>query len=238
MTAMLASAANRAEAEMAAAFGADVIDLKDPSAGALGALPLATIAQIVGALAGRRPVSATIGDLPMAPGLLMEAALATASTAVDFVKVGLFEHRDRRDCVAALAPVARKVRLIGVLFADEGLDLSLLDALDDAGFAGAMLDTAAKHSGGLRAHLRDGDLAAFVRRAQSFGLITGLAGSLTLDDIAPLVHLRPTYLGFRTALCRGAARTAPLDPQAFAAVRARLAACFDGEENERMRARR
>lgn len=231
MTAMLASVTDRAEAKLAAAFGADVIDLKDPAAGALGALPLATITQIVNDLAGRHPVSATLGDLPMVPAVLVDAALATARTGVDFVKVGLFTHPERRDCIAALAPVAREVRLVGVLFADQGLELSLLDALADAGFAGAMLDTAAKNSGGLRTHLSDRDLALFVRRAQTSGLITGLAGSLRLDDIPPLAQLGPTYLGFRTALCRGHARTAPLDAQAFTTVRAQLTACFNTNKN-------
>ncbi|MFL6714111.1 MAG: (5-formylfuran-3-yl)methyl phosphate synthase [Sulfurifustis sp.] len=238
MTAMLASVIDIAEAETALALGADVIDLKDPAAGALGALPRATIAQIVDDLAGRRLVSATVGDLPMTPAPLTAAVIATAGTGVDFVKVGLFEHRHRRDCIAALASVARKARLVGVFFADQGLDLSLLDALADAGFAGAMLDTAAKHSGGLRTHLSHRGLSAFVRRAQSIGLITGLAGSLKLDDIAPLANLRPTYLGFRTALCRGGARTAPLDAQAFGVVRARLTDCTETKEYEPTRGRR
>ena len=43
MTALLASVRSVAEAELALAGGADVIDLKDPSQGALGALPLSLI---------------------------------------------------------------------------------------------------------------------------------------------------------------------------------------------------
>ncbi|HEX7043482.1 MAG TPA: (5-formylfuran-3-yl)methyl phosphate synthase [Burkholderiales bacterium] len=225
MTAMLASVRNRAEAELAAALGADLIDLKDPAAGALGALPLATIRAVVPALRGRRPSSATLGDLPMDPATLAAAAAATAGTGVDFVKVGLFEHRERRRCIDALAPLARRARLIGVLFADQKFDAALLDALAAAGFAGVMLDTAAKERGGLRAHCSDAALGDFVRRARALGLLTGLAGSLRLDDIAPLAPLGPDYLGFRTALCRNRLRSGALDPHAFAAVRARLDAC-------------
>ena len=233
MTAMLASVRNRAEAELAAALGADLIDLKDPAAGALGALPLATIRAVVRALRGRRPSSATLGDLPMDFAMLAGAAAATADTGVDFVKVGLFAHPERRRCIDALAPLARRARLIGVFFADQPFDATLLDALAAAGFTGAMLDTAAKGRGGLRAHWSDAALADFVRRARALGLLTGLAGSLGLDDIAPLASLRPDYLGFRTALCRDGVRSEALDPHAFAAVRTRLDACTVDEVGAR-----
>ncbi len=42
MTRMLASVANAAEADVVLRHGADVIDLKDPGRGALGAVPLET----------------------------------------------------------------------------------------------------------------------------------------------------------------------------------------------------
>ncbi len=64
MTAMLASVRTLDEALLALAGGADIIDLKDPARGALGALDQATARNIVAAIGGRAPVSATIGDLP------------------------------------------------------------------------------------------------------------------------------------------------------------------------------
>ena len=66
---LLVSVRSVEEALLVAGAGADFIDLKEPSAGALGGLPLATIRAIVAALhrgAGALPVSATIGDVPMA----------------------------------------------------------------------------------------------------------------------------------------------------------------------------
>jgi uncharacterized protein (UPF0264 family) len=81
-----------------------------------------------------------------------------------------------------------------------------------------MLDTAGKSTGGLRRHLDPVRLAAFVASARAHGLVSGLAGSLRVADIAPLGRLRPDYLGFRGALC-GGDRTAGLDPGAMAAVR-------------------
>ncbi len=54
MTLFLASVRDAAEAEMAIGAGADIIDLKDPGQGALGALAPDTIAACVRRVAGTR----------------------------------------------------------------------------------------------------------------------------------------------------------------------------------------
>ncbi len=107
MTRLLASVTDCTEAEAAIAGGADIIDLKDPSRGVLGALPLDAIRSIVQRVAGRRPVSATIGDLPSDPGLMTDAIRATAATGVDYVKVGFFTTVNLADCLRAIAPLTR-----------------------------------------------------------------------------------------------------------------------------------
>jgi len=223
MTRMLASVATLGEVEQALSFGADLIDLKDPCQGALGAWPLDAIPAAVRLVGGRMAVSATIGDLPMRPELVAEAAGRTADTGVDIVKVGFFEQGNFRSCIEALGAVARRgVRLVAVLFADRKPDLDLLPALAAAGFYGVMLDTADKQGGGLRDHLGDPDLDRFVSLGRNAGLLTGLAGSLAVRDVPLLAALEPDYLGFRGALCRGADRTAGLDRAAFQSIREAL----------------
>jgi (5-formylfuran-3-yl)methyl phosphate synthase len=218
---LLASVATLAELDQALALGADIVDLKDPARGALGAWPGALLPEAVGRTGGRRPVSATVGDLPMVPELLAAAARRTAASGVDVVKVGFFAGGDHAACARALAPVAGGgTRLVAVLMADQRPDLGVVAALAEAGFFGAMLDTADKRGGGLRRHLDDPRLARFVADARGSGLLTGLAGSLGLADIGPLVQLGPDYLGFRGALCGGGGRTAGLDAAAFAEIRA------------------
>jgi uncharacterized protein (UPF0264 family) len=224
---LLASVATLGEAAQALELGVDILDLKDPAAGALGAWPLAALPAAVRLAAGRVPVSATVGDLPMEAALLARAARATAATGVDIVKLGFFARGDQRELALELAPVAGDgIRLVAVLMADREPDLELAPALAAAGFHGVMLDTADKAAGGLRRHLDDMQLRAFVTLARRHGLLTGLAGSLRLADIAPLARLRPDYLGFRGALC-GGDRTAGLDPAAAAAVRRALDAARD-----------
>ncbi len=222
MTGFLASIASLEELTPALEGGADLIDVKNPSTGALGAARIETVRAVVAAAGGRRPVSATLGDLPMEAPLLVEAARRTAAAGVDYVKAGIFPEGDVPGCIAALGRLATEcTRLVAVLFADRRPDLALLDRLAEAGFAGAMLDTAGKDGGALPDHLPAERLILFIERARSVGLMTGLAGSLRLEHIAPLAALGPDYLGFRGALCAGA-RTGRIEAARVRAVRQEL----------------
>lgn len=224
---MLASVTSLAEARIVLQAGADIIDLKNPGQGALGALPIDIIRDITTKIASgkttRPALSATIGDLPMVPEPIAEAVQATAASAVDYVKIGLFADLQQRQwqCIERLRPLcAQGIRIVIVMFADQKPDLSLLNKIAEVGCVGAMLDTADKNSGGLRDCLTTTELSAFVEQARALNLLTGLAGSLRLDDIEPLLSLNPDYLGFRGALCDRSQRTAGIDADAVAAVRA------------------
>jgi (5-formylfuran-3-yl)methyl phosphate synthase len=218
MTGMLASVASLAEARVVAECGVAIIDLKNPAEGALGALPVDRVVDIVNALNGMAPISATVGDLPMRPEWVQPAVTAMAATRVDYVKLGFFPGGDWAGVMASLEPLARRgVRLIAVCFADHPLDLAWLPELSRAGFAGAMLDTADKQGGALTQRRDLGWLGDFVASAHRAGLLCGLAGSLRAEDIAPLHRLGPDYLGFRGALC-GGNRTAGLDPIAVSSL--------------------
>jgi uncharacterized protein (UPF0264 family) len=219
MTLFLASVRDEAEAAIAFRAGADIIDLKEPRRGALGALDRDTTRSIVSLIGGRVPVSATIGDVPMHPETIGEAVLEKAACGVDYVKFGVFPDGDARHCLAALRPIALRMPLIVVLFADRLPVFDAVAAAANMGAAGIMLDTADKGSGTLRAHLDPLDLATFVTRAKSYGLTVGLAGSLRAADVPDLLHLAPDLLGFRGALCCGS-RSASLDLSACATIRA------------------
>lgn len=222
--ALLASVADLEEAETALALGAELLDLKDPRAGALGAWRPDLLATAVARFAGRVPLSATTGDLPMQPKLLREAAERVAQSGVDVVKIGFFTDAGRAAVLEALRPVAaRGVRLVAVLMADRDPDLADLAPFARAGFSGVMLDTADKRAGGLRRHRDEAELARFVADVHELGLVCGLAGSLGVPDIPPLVRLGADYLGFRGALCAGE-RHDRLDPTAFRRVRSALEA--------------
>src|SRR5262249_38944499 len=129
MTLLLASVRDVEEAEAAVALGADIVDLKDATRGALGALDPAVVSAAVATIARLRPASAWTGALPMELETLAAAAAAMAATGVEFVKVGLFPDARREGCIASLSALAPNSKLIGVLFADLESDPDALAAL-------------------------------------------------------------------------------------------------------------
>lgn len=208
---LLVSVRDVDEALAAAAAGADFIDLKEPSAGALGALPLATIGAVVAALRQRhpgRPISATVGDFaPDAVDGVLERVDLTAACGVDYVKVGLAPGAH-----ALLARLAlRREAIVPVFIADAGLDAALISAACEGPFPALMLDTADKLGGSLLDRVEDAPLRRFVRQVRRHGKLSGLAGALRAADLARLQALSPDFAGFRSAVCDGA-RTGALDP--------------------------
>jgi (5-formylfuran-3-yl)methyl phosphate synthase len=204
---LLVSVRDADEAVAAALAGADLVDAKDPARGALGALSPDRVRAIVTRVEGRARTSAVAGE-PEAAGLA-PCIGAMAATGVDFVKVAVRAAWSDDDLMAAAA--AAPERLIAVLFAEAGDAADLVPRLARAGFLGAMIDTAGKDGRRLTDHLPAPVLAAFTRACRAHGLVSGLAGSLALSDIAALSPLGAHYLGFRGGLCHASDRTRGLD---------------------------
>ncbi len=222
MTGMLASVNSVEEAVLVLNANVDIIDLKQPALGALGALESALVKKIVEAVNGRCPVSATIGDLPLQPELVYAAVTAMAETGVDYIKIGFFPGGDMQGTLDKLASFCRSVGatdLIAVLFADAQPDFTIISALKNANFKGVMLDTMNKKNGSLTQVMSKIDLAQFVSLAKDQSLLCGLAGSLRLEDIDELMAYQPDYLGFRGALCLGHNRTAVINKQSVLRIK-------------------
>lgn len=226
MTRLLASVTNVEEAMIALDGGADIIDLKNPHEGALGALPMAAIRDIVRYVDGRRLLSATIGNLPMNPEQIVEKVIQTAEAGVDIVKIGLFGRDGHEECIGALAPhAAGGIRIVAVMFADMSPTFELLPLLEKSGLYGVMLDTSEKSGRRLVHWLDEGTLSRFVAEGRKHHLLTGLAGSLVQDDIPMLASLHPDYLGFRGGLCVDSNRKAGVDPVRLQAIHKVLRKC-------------
>lgn len=224
MSRWLASVRNLEEVSCLLAESPDIIDLKEPGQGALGALPHDTVCKAVALIKGRCQTSATVGDLPMEPTRIYRAVEKMAATGVDYVKIGLFPHGRGPDCLTALQPLAgRGISLVGVMFADKNPDFSWIPLMQQAGFKGVMLDTATKDGFGLLNHLPLSRLGCFIESAHRAALISGLAGSLRIQDVSLLLPLKPGYLGFRSALCCARQRKSNLDPKAISLLRRALA---------------
>jgi uncharacterized protein (UPF0264 family) len=229
MPRLLVSVRSVHEALSAAEAGAHFIDLKDPASGALGGLPPRRIARIVQALRALHPgapISATIGDVPVASrDEILRRVAAVSACGVDYVKVGIAPGAGTDAAMALLDRLAScGTAIVPVLIADDGIDGRLVEAaLRARAFPALMLDTVDKRGGGLLQRRPLAALAAFVERARSHGCLAGLAGALRAADVAALIALAPDFIGFRSAVCAGD-RAGALDAELVRDLARRLAA--------------
>ena len=233
MISLLASVRDLAEAREAASAGADLVDLKEPSAGALGALATPRIREIVAAVRRdwpQRPVSATIGDFePADHAARCAKAIEVAGCGVDYVKAGVTPGTDAMAALAGLAAL-QLPNIVIVFLADAGIDLQLAQAAAPMGFAGLMVDTADKTAGSLLRHADPRKLRSFVAIARGRGCLSGIAGSLGSADVDLLRRLAPDFAGFRGALCDDG-RRGRLNPAKIQDLRAALRAQLGSEQN-------
>lgn len=223
MSAVLASVRSLAEARIVAACGVPWIDLKEPADGALGAVAVSLIAEVVREFGASHVISATIGDCWEAPSLIAPRVAAVATTGAAYAKVGLHAPALAGGLECALgAAVGQGIGVIAVCFAESPPRAADIERLAALGLAGVMLDTAAKQGPGLTGLLDAGQLAAFVASARSHGLLCGLAGKLRLAEIEGLLPLGADYLGFRSALCAAGNRVAAVTEPAVRELMARF----------------
>lgn len=216
MSQLLVSVKNLEEAKLVLNNHVDIIDLKSPINGALGALSLEEIAEISDFIKQQDPtrlITATIGDLPMQPNLLLPAVTSVANTGVDVVKIGFFNVTDEpikvyEVCIEALQSLIRAdVKLVAVLFAEYQYPSELIGMLKNAGFYGVMLDTAHKNGATLFDCLSHQQIRTFVQSAIKSGLKPGLAGSLRHEHISLVKQFEADYVGLRGGVCADGLRT-------------------------------
>jgi uncharacterized protein (UPF0264 family) len=214
---LLVSVVDEEEAREALAGGADIIDVKNPFEGSLGANFPKVIRRVVELSSGLE-VSAAIGDMPNLPGTASLAALGAASCGVDYIKVGLLGPQNAGEAIYLLQRVTEAVReanprtrVIPVAYADAGrvgsLDPFLLAQVAQAASAdGCMLDTVVKDGSSLFDFLDHDTLRKFVREIHDRGLLCALAGSLKAEDLALVCELGADIVGVRGAACIGGRR--------------------------------
>lgn len=212
MIQLLISVKDVAEAITALDSGVDIIDLKDPNVGALGALDMALTRQIVKAANGRATISATVGEQHANLEALEHEILLRKQAGVDIVKIALNDWQDNSEFwIIMRALTGAGVRLVAVIFANLNVDLNIISHIKNAGFEGAMLDIQDKRLR-LPEICDDKVLRAFVNQCEKMGLRSGLAGSLGIQDIDILCRVKPKYIGFRGGVCQNQARKNALSP--------------------------
>src|SRR5690349_523330 len=117
MTKLLISVRDAEEAQIAAREGADLVDIKEPRRGPLGAADAETIQAIAQTLGGQVPLSAARGELLAAADL--PDALAGRLSYVKFGLAGCAQQRDWPELWARqLARLSVNTGLVAVVYAD------------------------------------------------------------------------------------------------------------------------
>ena len=240
---LLVSVVTADEARDAVCGGADILDVKNPAEGSLGAQFPRVIQEIRATAPRPLKVSVAIGDMPNLPGTASLAALGAAVCGADYVKVGLLGPRAEADAVFLLREVRRAVSdfsavdVIAGGYADARrtgtLDPRLLPRIArEAGVAGCLVDTAIKDGHRLFDFLTPEELHAMAAEVHSAGLLLALAGALREQDLLLVRDLGADVVGVRTAVCRDGHRAGPLEVERVRRLREIIASPDDAARKD------
>ncbi|MCD6209355.1 MAG: (5-formylfuran-3-yl)methyl phosphate synthase [Methanophagales archaeon] len=216
---LLVSPKDLEEAKAVIQGDADIIDVKNPSEGSLGAnFPwvIKSVKELVMSECGEAvEVSAAIGDFDYRPGTASLAALGAASAGAEYVKVGLFGIRDKQEAINLLSGVVRAVKnvastkkVVSAFYSDykrinsiSPFEISeIAEAVD---IDVAMLDTGIKDGRSTLEFMSEEELRRFIGESKALGLETALAGSLKFEDVPRIKKIAPDIIGVRGMVCGG-----------------------------------
>jgi len=212
---LLVSPINREEAIITSNGGADIIDVKNPKEGSLGANFPWVIRDVKEAVNGKQPISAAIGDFNFKPGTAALTALGAAVAGADYIKIGLYDIQTEEQAFELLTGVVRAVkdydprkRVVASGYSDyeriNSISPMLLPAI--AARAGAdvvMVDTGVKDGKSTFEFMSEEELVKFVGLGHENGLQVAVAGSLKFEDLSLLEAIGPDIIGVRGMVCGG-----------------------------------
>ena len=198
--------------EASLSLAADIIDVKKPSEGSLGA----NFPWVISAIKDLtdKPVSAAIGDYEYRPGGAAQGAFGAASAGADYIKIGLM-LKDKSEAFEMIESVTKAVKwkypekyVVIAAYADfERVDtispMDISELVAKAGADVAMIDTAVKDGKRLFDFLDEKTLTEFTETNRKLGLKTALAGSLKFEDLDLLKRMNPEIIGVRGMVCGG-----------------------------------
>lgn len=216
---LLVSPMNIEEARIALDGGADILDIKNPKEGSLGANFPWIINAVVEMAADRVPVSATIGDLDYKPGTASLAALGAAVSGAEYIKAGLLGVKTPDEAEDMLSKIVKAVKgfdkskkVVAAGYSDymrvgSISPMLLPDAAAEAGADLVMVDTAVKDGRSTFHFMSESELKDFIELGHGNGLEVAIAGTIGFEHISMLKALGPDIIGVRGIVCGGDRRS-------------------------------
>jgi (5-formylfuran-3-yl)methyl phosphate synthase len=217
---LLVSPMNLEEARAAMAGGADILDVKNPKEGSLGANFPWAIREVVKLAEGRVPVSATIGDLEYKPGTASLAALGAAVSGADYIKAGLLGVRTADQASDMLGSIVQAVKecdiqkkVVASAYSDfcrvgSISPMLLADVANSSGADVIMVDTAIKDGKSTFEFMTEPELSEFISAGHHLGLEVAIAGTIGFQDLDLLKRVNPDIIGVRGIVCGGDRKSA------------------------------
>lgn len=231
---LLVSVRSVEEADLAGKLGVDLIDLKEPHQGSLGATSPTIWQAVVGQWHKRTRVSLALGELHEV------ASVDLVPLETDSVKIGLAGYRRCSDWQDQLAAVFDQfpegVQRVAVHYADTHLAespslndvLSMANQLECQTF---LVDTFDKSAGSVFNHLSTTQLKNLQQRLHAEGRQFALAGSLRAHHMSSVVNIQPDIVAVRGAVCHRD-RTGEIDAELLQLFRQQLELAFKHDTKE------
>ena len=219
-TGLLVSVRDVSEARIAVRASVDIIDIKEPNKGSLGAAEAQTINEILSVVNENTCVSVALGELHDAldsPQKFESIISALSdSNSIAFAKLGLSKMSDRpRWCehwANTLSKLPRRIAPVAVIYADHSIamapapeEIVLTAARLDC--RAVLIDTYDKRGGNLFDHLEIRQLKLIQQLVSQHKMQFVLAGSVNLSSLDKICELQPDFVAVRGAVCSDAVRT-------------------------------
>ena len=241
MTGLLISVRDAEEAATALTGGADLVDIKEPSRGSLGAASPSVWREVLAVCESPKmglapghgcPVPVPFSEIQVSRRVPTSVALGELLdrhtdwdfellAQFQFAKLGLAGGERQPDWGErwsnALRSLPPTVASVAVVYADwqeceAPPPREIIRRAAELPCKAVLFDTYAKGGGNLFSHLPPVELGQLVAQIRDAGLLVVLGGSLAGDAIDQACVFEPDYIAVRGAACRGA-RTGPVDLQ-------------------------
>lgn len=213
ITKLLVSPKNVEEGKKLSSMNVDIVDVKNPREGSLGANYPWVISKIREEVSNEIPVSAAIGDFPHLPGSASLAALGASKAGANIIKVGLMGSKTKDEANFLMKKVKNALnegkkspKVVVCAYGDfkrantiNPSNLIEIGKISKANYI--MMDTAIKGGKPLTNFVPKKKLSKLIKKAHKNNLKVAVAGSLGIKKISELKTLEPDVIGVRGAAC-------------------------------------
>jgi uncharacterized protein (UPF0264 family) len=213
MTQLLVSVRDLAEAKLAQQAGVDLIDIKEPQAGSLGAADVDDILDVLDEISDSTQVSVALGELcelTLADRQVGIFAALKEEEHLQFAKLGLAyvkeipEWKTHWNDFMMLLP--EQTGRVAVAYADweKAASIPPVEVLQfavDHRCTGYLIDTYEKDGSTSLDYMDEDLIEAIINKTREFEITSVLAGSLSEGTLQRALDLAPDYVAVRGAAC-------------------------------------